>query len=80
MDSAPHPAYLPLSDLMSPTLLEGATAIILLWIAWRIGSLLAPRIIWRWRQRHTPGHKWQKPEKQSNPPDSENKPPFTVDI
>lgn len=51
---------------MSPTLLEGATAILLLWIAWKIGSLLAPRIIRKLRQRY--------------PSDRKNKRPYIIDI
>ena len=30
---------------MSPTLLEVIVAILLLWVAWRIGVLIAPRLI-----------------------------------
>jgi len=51
---------------MSPTLLEGAIAVLLLWIAWRIGSLLAPRIMARFRQRSAANKK--------------NKTPPTIDI
>jgi len=36
---------------MSPTWLEIAVAILLLWIAWRIGLLLAPWIIAKFRAR-----------------------------
>jgi hypothetical protein len=43
---------------MSPTLLEGAIAILLVWIAWRIGSLLAPHIVRRFRERAS---RWEKP-------------------
>jgi hypothetical protein len=53
---------------MSPTLLEGTIAIFLLWSAWRIGVLLAPWVIRRFRQ---PGQK---------PPDRKDKPPHTIDI
>jgi hypothetical protein len=57
---------------MSPTLLEGAIAILLVWIAWRIGSLLGPRIIRRFRQRY--------PRGQKAPPDRKDKPPYIIDI
>jgi hypothetical protein len=39
---------------MSPTLLEGAIAILLVWIAWRIGVLLTPCIIRRFKSRKNP--------------------------
>ena len=55
---------------MSPTLLEGAIAILLLWIAWRIGSLLAPWIVRRFRDRRSAG---------KAPPAPKNKPPI-IDI
>jgi len=51
---------------MSPTLLEGAIAVVLVWIAWRIGSLLAPRIAGRFKRRPSS--------------DKKNKPPPTIDI
>ena len=54
---------------MTPTLLEGAIAILLVWIAWQIGSLLAPRIMRRFKGRA--GKKT---------PDQKNKPPYTIDI
>jgi len=57
---------------MTPTLLEGAIAILLVWIAWQIGSLLAPRIIRRFKGRSSSG---------KTPPDRKNKPPpFIIDI
>jgi hypothetical protein len=57
-------------DVMTPTLLEGATAIFLVWIAWQIGSLLAPRILRRFKRGgSSPGK-----------PDEKNKPPRTIDI
>ncbi|MGA3170456.1 MAG: hypothetical protein ABSE62_05530 [Chthoniobacteraceae bacterium] len=56
---------------MSPTLLEGVIAVLLIWIAWRIGSLLAPRIIRRFRVRSSRG-------KAS--PDDKGKPPNIIDI
>jgi hypothetical protein len=40
---------------MSPTLLEGAIALLLVWFAWRIGALLAPRVLHRFRRRRPPG-------------------------
>jgi hypothetical protein len=43
---------------MSPTLLEGAIAILLVWIAWRIGRLLAPWIARRFRDRPS---RWDRP-------------------
>ena len=52
---------------MSPTLLEGAIAILLVWIAWRIGVLLAPHISQRFRSR-------------KQPPDRKNKPPPVIDV
>jgi hypothetical protein len=39
---------------MSPTLLEGAIAILLVWIAWRIGVLIAPLITRRLKSRKKP--------------------------
>ena len=57
------------ADAMTPTLLEGAIAILLVWIAWQIGSLLAPRIMRRFKGRA--GKKT---------PDQKNKPPYTIDI
>jgi hypothetical protein len=35
---------------MSPTLLELAVALLLLWAAWEIGLILAPRIIFYFRR------------------------------
>jgi hypothetical protein len=52
---------------MSPTLLEGAIAVFLVWIAWRIGVLLAPWVIRRFR---SPTQK---------PPDRKSKPPYIID-
>jgi hypothetical protein len=52
---------------MSPTLLEGAIAILLVWIAWRIGVLLAPHIIRRFKAR-------------KQPPDRKTKPPTIIDV
>ena len=38
---------------MSPTLLEGALALLLLWVAWQLGIALAPIILRRLRtMRH----------------------------
>jgi hypothetical protein len=54
---------------MTPTLLEGAIAVLLLWISWRIGSLLAPRIMRRFKGRSG-----------KTPPDRKDKPPFIIDI
>ena len=51
---------------MSFTLMEGAIVVVLLWIAWSIGRILAPWIVRRWRDRHHPDIK---------PPDR-NKPTF----
>ena len=56
---------------MTPTLLEGAIAIILLFIAWRIGSLLAPLILRRFKRRSS---------SDKSPPDQKNKPPRIIDI
>jgi hypothetical protein len=42
---------------MSPTLLEGAIAIFLIWIAWQIGVILAPWIIRKFRRPKPPGQK-----------------------
>jgi hypothetical protein len=53
---------------MSPTLLEGAIAILLVLIAWRIGVLLAPWFVRRFRR---PGRK---------PPDRKDKPPHIIDV
>jgi len=36
---------------MSPTLLEGAIALLLVWIAWRIGAILSPWVMRRYRQQ-----------------------------
>jgi hypothetical protein len=55
---------------MSATLLEWAIAILLLWIAWRIGAMLAPWIVRRLRDSY---HGWQRP------PDRKNKPPYSPD-
>ena len=52
---------------MSPTLLEGAIALVLLWISWRIGVLLSRYII----QRYKAGRK---------PPENKDKPPVTIDV
>ena len=60
-----------LAKRMSPTLLEGVIAILLVWIAWRIGSLLAPRIIRRFRVR-------SRRDKTST--DQKGKPPNIIDI
>ena len=50
---------------MSPTLLEGAIAILLVWIAWRIGALLAPHITSRLKARNA----LKKPrDGKGNPP------------
>jgi hypothetical protein len=57
------------AEAMTPTLMESAIAILLVWIAWQIGSLLAPRIMRRFKGR--PGKKT---------PDEKNKPPYTIDI
>jgi len=56
---------------MSFTLLEGAIAIVIVVIAWRIGVLLAPRIMHRWAQRRSRG---------KAPPDQKDKPPYIIDI
>jgi hypothetical protein len=53
---------------MSPTLLEGAIAILLVWIAWRIGILLTPWFIHRFRRA------------RPRPSDQKNKPPNFIDI
>jgi hypothetical protein len=37
---------------MSPTLLEGAIALFLVWIAWRIGVLLSPWVIRKFRSNN----------------------------
>jgi hypothetical protein len=52
---------------MSPTLLEGAIAIFLVWIAWRIGVLLAPIVMRKLRA----GRK---------PRDPKEKPPHIIDV
>ena len=52
---------------MTPTLLESAIAILLVWIAWQIGSLIAPRIVRRFKER------------KDKTTDQNNKPPF-IDI
>lgn len=36
---------------MSPTWLEIAVAVLLLWVAWQIGVMLAPRVVRRFRAR-----------------------------
>ena len=36
---------------MSPTLLEATIAVLLLWLAWQIGTLIAPRVS-RWFARN----------------------------
>jgi hypothetical protein len=51
---------------MSPTLLEGAIAVLLVWIAWRIGVLLTPWVIRRFRR-------------EPKPPNRKDKPPFIID-
>ncbi len=56
------------SGAMSPTLLEGVIAILLVWIAWRIGVLLAPLVIRRFRDGRV-----------QKPPDRKNKPPYIID-
>ena len=56
---------------MSETLMEGVIVVLLVWIAWRIGSILAPRLIRRFRGRRSQG---------KTPPDHENKPPHIIDI
>jgi hypothetical protein len=53
---------------MSPTLLEGAIAILLVWIAWRIGILLTPWFLHRFRGA------------RQKPPGQKNKPPKFIDI
>ena len=40
---------------MSPTWLEAAVAVLLLWLAWRIGLMLTPWVINRWRARRERG-------------------------
>jgi hypothetical protein len=52
---------------MSPTLLEGAIAVILLIVAWGIGSALTPYLLRRFRSR-------------KNLPNRKDKPPRTIDI
>jgi hypothetical protein len=44
---------------MSPTLLEGAIAILLVWIAWRIGVMLSPWVVYKLTRRgpRKPGEK-----------------------
>jgi F420-0:gamma-glutamyl ligase-like protein len=56
---------------MSRTLLEGAIVVVLLWIAWCIGSMLAPWIGMRLRKRRS---------SRKSPPDQKNKPPYIIDI
>jgi len=46
---------------MSPTLLEGAIAIFLVWIAWRIGVLLGPWFARRFKGRRKPANPKDKP-------------------
>jgi len=52
---------------MSPTLLEGAIAVLILWIAWRIGVLLTPWFL----------HRIMKPRKKEP---GDKKPPQIKDI
>ena len=52
---------------MSPTLLEGAIAILLVWIAWRIGLLLTPWVVRRFKL-------------QKKPADRNTKPPNIIDV
>ena len=55
---------------MSFTLLEGVIAIVLIWIAWRIGSLLAPYVIYRMKSRRA---------SRKFPPERKDKPPIIID-
>jgi len=55
---------------MSPTLLEGAIALLLVWLGWRIGALIAPWIVKRFRNRT----RVEKP-----PQNQKKKPPYIID-
>lgn len=59
---------------MSPTLLEIAVALVLIWIAWRIGKLLTPYFLSRRQKRPTiypPEKPWSAREKSAAPHDSD---------
>jgi hypothetical protein len=43
-----------MSSVMSPTFLEAAVAILLLWVAWQIGLALAPHVIAYFRRLNRP--------------------------
>ena len=58
---------------MSPTLLELVVALLLLWLAWQIGKLLAPRLLAAlltfWRNPTIPSSSDRiRPEKNITPP------------
>ncbi len=55
---------------MTPTLLEGAIVAVLIWIAWRIGSILTPIILQRLRDKRAAA---------KTPPDRKDKPPVVID-
>ena len=64
---------------MSPTLLELIVAVSLLWIAWQIGAVVAPRVIaaflsfWRTpRPQGRPADGWRQ-EKNITPPTTPEK-------
>lgn len=58
---------------MSPTWLEIAVAILLVWVAWRIGSLLTPWVISRWRaSREEQSVSGRSAERTGKPPSLTN--------
>ena len=67
---------------MSPTLLELIVAVLLLWVAWRIGVVLAPRvfasIVSSWRSFRPPSELevWPPEKNVTPPPVPGDKPPI----
>ena len=64
---------------MSPTLLELIVAVLLVWLAWQIGVILAPRILASflafWRSSKPPFTPGQWPEKNITPPSATGEKP-----
>ena len=64
---------------MSPTLLELIVAVLLLWVAWQIGVIIAPKVLASfmafWRTPKPPLQPDQWPEKNVTPPSAPGEKP-----
>ena len=56
---------------MTPTWLEIAVALVLLWVAWRLALLLTPLVVNRIRE-------WRRPPSQSSNKAGASNPPFVL--